>query len=63
MDIFLSPDEDNLKRTKTCLKELTGDPELESLEPKDFREYAVIRYGTPDGFYIDLGTALGERLS
>jgi len=34
MDIFLSPDEDNLKRTITCLKELTGDPELESLEPR-----------------------------
>jgi hypothetical protein len=36
---------------------------LEKLKPSDFYTYSVIRYGTPQGFYVDLITKSGEAIN
>jgi len=36
---------------------------LEKLKPSDFYTYSVIRYGTSQGFYVDLITKFGETIN
>lgn len=40
-----------------------NDPSIDEIEVKDIKEYAVIRYGTPDEFNIDLIGKIGELFS
>ncbi len=42
---------------------LYNDPAVDEITLEDLQECAVIRYGTPDEFYIDIITRLGEEVS
>lgn len=63
IDIFLCPEKENIRLALSCLKEVFRDEELNKLKQEDFINYAVIRYGTPEGFYIDLVTKIGDTIS
>ncbi|NCO67982.1 MAG: hypothetical protein COY75_02025 [Nitrospirae bacterium CG_4_10_14_0_8_um_filter_41_23] len=60
IDFFINGSPDNMEKIKDSLKEVFNDEEIEGISPSDVSEYSVIRYGTPDGFYIDLIGKLGE---
>ncbi len=61
IDLFVSPTADNVHRLRQALRRLWQDPAIEEIRVEDLAgEYAVVRYGTPDGFYIDLVSRLGE---
>ena len=60
IDFFVNSSPDNIGKIKDSLKEVFNDEEIEGILPSDVSEYSVIRYGTPDGFYIDLIGNLGE---
>ncbi|MDZ7401155.1 MAG: nucleotidyl transferase AbiEii/AbiGii toxin family protein [candidate division KSB1 bacterium] len=63
IDIFVEDSATNIDRLKMALRSLYDDPEIDEITLDELRNYAVIRYGTPDGFYIDIMTRLGETFS
>jgi hypothetical protein len=61
IDIFIKPEAENLERLKKALRKIfPADEEIDTLSLQDLRDYAVVRYGTVDNFYIDLIGSIGE---
>lgn len=63
IDIFIKSDPENIDNLKSALHAVFDDPSIDEITADDLNKYAVIRYGTPDGFYIDIMTRLGEAFS
>ena len=63
IDIFIKSDPENIDNLKRALHAIFDDSSIDEIIADEFEKYAVIRYGTPDGFYIDLMTRLGEAFS
>ena len=65
IDLFVSPDEENVERLKAALKSIFSDPEIEGICYEDFAgTYPTIQYVPPSGTYhIDILTRLGEAFS
>lgn len=61
IDVFVEPTEANVDRLRRALRRVWNDPSIGEIAAADLAgEYAVVRYGTPDDFYIDLVGRLGE---
>jgi hypothetical protein len=61
IDLFVSPTPENVERLRRALRRVWTDPAIDEIRAEDLAgEYAVIRYGTPDDFYLDLVSRLGE---
>lgn len=60
IDILLKADVQNIEKLKSALGEVFNDPSVKEIELSDLKNYSVLRYGAPDGFYIDLIARLGE---
>lgn len=60
IDIFIKPTPDNIQKLKKALFSVYQDSEIEVLSCEEFYKYPVIRYGTPNDFYIDLIGRIGE---
>ena len=54
IDILVKTDVENIKTLKRSLFKVFNDPSIEDIELDDLEKYSVVRYGTPDGFSIDL---------
>lgn len=52
LDLFVRLTHDNMERLRKALKSVYNDPSVEELSVEEFETYSVIRYGTPDDFYI-----------
>lgn len=63
IDFFIESSVENVERLKSALKALYNDPSIDEITAKDVEEYAVVRYGTPDEFYIDIIARLGDEVS
>src|SRR5262249_35290620 len=49
---------------RRALRRLWTDPSIDEIRSEDLTgEYAVIRYGTPDDFYIDFVARLGDAFA
>lgn len=64
IDLFVRPTEENVARLRAALRRLWADEAIDEISAADLAgAYAVVRYGTPDGFAIDVvgrvGTAFG----
>ncbi len=61
IDLFLSPEADNVERLKTALKSVFQDPSIEEITAADLAgAYPTVRYVPPDeSFVIDLIGRLG----
>jgi len=60
IDIFIKMVPENIDRLKKALKVVFDDNSIDGITLNDLNDYSVIRYGTPDGFYIDILGRLGE---
>jgi hypothetical protein len=61
VDLFVAPTPDNVARLRRALARLWRDASIDEIRAEDLAgDYAVVRYGTPDDFYIDLVSRLGE---
>ncbi|HHC25708.1 MAG TPA: hypothetical protein ENK58_09940 [Desulfobacterales bacterium] len=60
LDIFIKPTRDNIRKLRESLFSVFEDSAVEEITFQELSEYAVIRYGTPNGFYIDIMTRIGE---
>ena len=62
IDFFIEDSAENIEKIKVALKSLYNDPFIDELKSEDIKQYAVIRYGTPDNFNIDLIGKIGEEM-
>jgi hypothetical protein len=60
VDIFIQPSSENIVRLRQALHSVFEDPSIEEITVQELQAYPVIRYGTPNDFYIDIMTRLGE---
>ena len=63
IDLFINHNEDNIIRLKNALLSVFNDESIAEINSEMFNDYPVIRYGSPDGFYIDILCGLGEAFS
>jgi predicted nucleotidyltransferase len=63
VDLFIKNDEDNVHRLKTVLYDIFQDATISEITVEELAQYPVIRYGSPDGFYIDLIVKIGETFT
>ena len=64
IDLFVNPSPENVERLRHALQRIWTDPAIQEIRADDLSgEYAVVRYGTPDGFVIDLVARVGEAFS
>ena len=63
VDLFVRPTPDNVARLKRALSAVWPDPDIGTIDAREFAgEYPVIRYGPPDGaFTLGILSRLGER--
>lgn len=60
MDFFVKMAENNIQKLRKALYQTFEDSEIEELTFDELQRYPVIRYGTPNGFHIDIMAQLGE---
>ena len=59
MDFFMKMAEKNVQRLRQALFSVFGDSDIEEITFDELSKYPVIRYGTPNGFHIDIMAQLG----
>lgn len=60
VDIFVKMTSDNILNLRKALYFVFNDTSIDEITLDELQNYPVIRYGTPDGFYIDIVARLGE---
>lgn len=60
IDIFVKMDNKNIERLRKALHSIFEDDSIEEITLEELQEFAVIRYGTPGDFYIDIMARIGE---
>jgi hypothetical protein len=60
LDLLIEASEDNVKKLRAALLMLFNDQQINEITLDDLNEYAVIRYGTPEGFNLDIMVRIGE---
>lgn len=64
VDLFVEASGENVERLRRALRRVWQDPSIDEIRSEDLAgEYAVVRYGTPDGFAVDLVSRIGEMFS
>jgi predicted nucleotidyltransferase len=63
IDIFLHLAPPNIDKCKQALFSIFQDHAIDEISSQELTKYPVIRYGTPDGFTIDIMIRLGEAFS
>ncbi len=60
IDIFVKPEECNFVNLRNASNEVFNDEAINDIRLSDKEEYSVTRYGTPEGYSINILTKLGE---
>jgi hypothetical protein len=64
VDLFVGPSAENVARLRRALGRLWNDTSIDEITAEDLAgDYAVVRYGTPDGFAIDIVSRIGEAFA
>jgi len=63
IDLFVRMAPENIEKLRKALHSVFEDASIEEITLDELRHYPVIRYGTPDGFYIDIMTRIGEAFA
>jgi len=63
IDIVLSMTQENVSNFQNALTSVYEDPEIKEISFLELQKYPVIRYGTPDNFYLDIISKIGELFS
>jgi hypothetical protein len=60
MDFFMKMAEKNVQKLRKALYSVLGDSDIDEITFDELAKYPVIRYGTPNGFHIDIMAQWGE---
>ena len=64
IDVFVEPTPENVHRLRQALRRVWNDPEIDEILVEDLAgDYAVVRYGTPDDFVIDITSRIGTAFA
>ena len=65
LDIFIAPEDVNVDRLKSVLRDVFDDPEIDNITAQDLLgDYPAVQYNPPgSGFYMDILTRLGEAFA
>ena len=64
IDVFVEPTPENVQRLRQALRRVWNDPEIDEILVEDLAgDYAVVRYGTPDDFVIDITSRIGTAFA
>lgn len=63
LDIFVKRDPANLEKLKKALRSVFHDESIDDLTENDLVDYPVVRYGTPEDYYIDIMDRIGEAFT
>ena len=63
LDIFVGTTEDNIDKLRKALNSVFHDDNINEITAPEIKNYAVIRYGSTDNFFIDIIGNLGEAFS
>ncbi len=63
LDIFVKREDANVAKLRRALREVFEDESVEEITFSEMAQYPVIRYGTPDDYYIDIMDRIGEAFS
>ena len=61
LDILIEMKPENIEKLKEALKSCFDDESIDEINFQDLCVYSVIRYGTPDGFHVDIMASIGEK--
>lgn len=61
VDIFIEIVPENVEKLRNALHSLYSDSSINEITINELEDYPVIRYGTPNSFYIDIMARFGER--
>ena len=59
IDIVVKMDERNIENLRIALDSIFHDESIKDITFQEMKEYAVIRYGTQDGFFLDIMAGIG----
>jgi hypothetical protein len=60
LDIFVKKDSGNIDKLKAALRSVFDDASIDEIVLQDLTDYPVVRYGTPENYYIDIMDRVGE---
>ena len=60
LDLLIKLTKDNVDKLRNALSDIYNDDEIKEITYAELQKYSVIRYGTPDGFYLDIMVRIGE---
>lgn len=63
LDLVVQMTEENINNFQKALKEIYDDKDIDEINYSELSNYSVIRYGTPDNFYIDVISRIGKRFN
>ncbi|NUN10288.1 MAG: nucleotidyltransferase [Ignavibacteriaceae bacterium] len=63
VELFIRNNDSNLEKLRAALKQVFKDQSIDEITVPEIEQYAVIRYGTTDDFYIDIIGNIGEAFS
>jgi mevalonate kinase len=63
VDIYVKMEQENISRLRLALDDVFHDESLQEITFEEIESFPVIRYGSPDGFVIDIIGKLGEASS
>jgi hypothetical protein len=63
LDVMIEMTDENVKKFQQSIKAIYKDKEIQEINFSELGKYPVIRYGTPDNFYIDVISGLGTEFS
>ena len=63
IDIILKMTELNVQNFQKALSEVYDDNDIKEINFSELSNYSVIRYGTPDNYYIDVISKIGESFN
>ena len=63
IDIVLKMTEENVSNFQNALTSVYEDKGIKEISFQELQKFPVIRYGTPDNFYLDIISKIGELFS
>jgi hypothetical protein len=63
LDVFIRPDRENVDRLVAALKRVFRDDALDQITFEELERFPVIRYSSPDGFFIEVLAKVEDLLA
>jgi hypothetical protein len=60
IDLLIKMTPSNIKKLQKALLQVFHDRDIHSITFADLKKYAVVRYGSPEGFHLDLISQIGQ---